>query len=228
MADQRERVVQDFFTDTGRSYDEVVNKFTLGQDRHWKKQITRLVPPSTRILDLGCGTGIMTEYLARAYPLAEIVGVDMTPDMLKTYRERLRGNPRITSILANAEKVKLDGEFDSIVSSYLAKYVDADALLSNVALSLRRGGVFIAHDFTYPANVLYRFLWSIYTDAMNLIGSATYPEWNKVFDQGLTRLIRETDWLNKFRSGLIDHGFREIEVKMLTFETAGIIWAKKS
>ncbi|KAF2720353.1 hypothetical protein K431DRAFT_304355 [Polychaeton citri CBS 116435] len=31
-----------------------------------------------RILDIGCGTGIITTWLARQYPDAEVVGVDIS------------------------------------------------------------------------------------------------------------------------------------------------------
>ncbi|NDM57986.1 methyltransferase domain-containing protein, partial [Klebsiella pneumoniae] len=36
-----------------------------------------------RIYDLGCGTGIATELLARRWPLAELHGVDSSVEMLE-------------------------------------------------------------------------------------------------------------------------------------------------
>ena len=38
---------------------------------------------SERIYDLGCGTGIATELLARRWPLAELYGVDSSVEMLE-------------------------------------------------------------------------------------------------------------------------------------------------
>ena len=142
----REGLVRSFFSGTGKSYDRVVRMFTLGLDDRWKDEIVRLVPDSRRILDLGCGTGILTERLAMTHPRAEIVGVDITPDYLAEYEERLRRKPWIHArpMLGNAETVSLEGEFDAVVSSYLIKYVDADLLLNNTTPHLRRGGAFIA------------------------------------------------------------------------------------
>ena len=230
MVSSREGLVRSFFSDTGKSYDKVVQTFTLGLDSYWKEEILKLVPQSSRILDLGCGTGILTEYLARQNPFAEIIGVDITEDYLAIYRERLKNYPWIHAqpILSNAETVLLEGEFDAVVSSYLAKYVEPELLLHNVAPHLRIGGVFIAHDFTLPINPVYQNAWAIYTWAMNHVGSIWYPEWHTVFDEGLSRLIRETRWMDKFQEALRGQGFEDVKSRQLSFQTAGIIWGKKA
>jgi ubiquinone/menaquinone biosynthesis C-methylase UbiE len=90
-AEGREHLVASFFKGTGSTYDLVVQVFTLGLDSSWKREILYRVPPSKRILDLGCGTGIVSQGLARRFPNAEIVGVDVTEDYLAIYEERLRG-----------------------------------------------------------------------------------------------------------------------------------------
>lgn len=42
-----------------------------------------------RIVDLGCGSGNSTELLAQRYPAAETLGIDTSPAMLDSARERL-------------------------------------------------------------------------------------------------------------------------------------------
>ncbi|MCB1637581.1 MAG: methyltransferase domain-containing protein, partial [Thiothrix sp.] len=42
-----------------------------------------------RVLDLGCGTGFVTEKLLSRYKKAEVIGLDMAPAMVA--RTRLRG-----------------------------------------------------------------------------------------------------------------------------------------
>jgi ubiquinone/menaquinone biosynthesis C-methylase UbiE len=225
----RESLVSSFFTGTGKSYDEVAKLFTLGLDNYWKAEIVKLVPDSERVLDLGCGTGILTEYLARRNPSSEVVGVDITPDYLAAYDERLRKKPWIHShsVLGNAETVALDGEFDVVASSYLAKYVDPDLLVSNVTPHLRKGGVFIAHDFILPTNQLYMASWLAYTWTMNRIGPAIFPEWYTAFKNGFD-LISKTRWVDTFKETLGKHGYDGIHGRRLSFETAGLVWATKS
>ena len=223
-------MVRSFFSGTGRSYDRVVNLFTLGLDSHWKAEIVKLVPDAERALDLACGTGILTERLAKKYHDLEIVGVDITPDYLAAYDERLRRKTwiRAHSILGNAETVALEGEFDVVVSSYLAKYVDLDLLMSNVTPHLRRGGTFIAHDFILPTNSIFKTSWLAYTWAMNRIGPVLFPEFHTVFDDGLTRLIRRTRWPYDLMNTLRKHGYEAIRYRRLSFQTAGLVWATRS
>jgi demethylmenaquinone methyltransferase / 2-methoxy-6-polyprenyl-1,4-benzoquinol methylase len=56
----------------------------------------------------------------------------------------------------NAEEVVLEGEFDCIASCYLAKYADLTRLASHAHDMLRRGGLFIMHELTYPTGSAHR------------------------------------------------------------------------
>ncbi len=49
-----------------------------------------LRPQPARILDLGCGTGVATLELARRYPLADVLALDIAPGMLTTAADAAR------------------------------------------------------------------------------------------------------------------------------------------
>ena len=229
LSTSREGLVSSFFSGTGSSYDRVAKLFTFGLDNYWKDEIVKLVPESERVLDLGCGTGILTEKLALKSPCSEIVGVDITPDYLAAYGERLRRKPWIHArpILGNAETVPLEGEFDVVASSYLAKYVDPDLLVSNVTPHLRKEGIFIAHDFISPTNRLYLASWLAYTSALNRVGPVLFPEWHNAFGNGFG-LIRRTRWVGTLMETLREHGYHGIGNRRLSFQTAGLVWATKA
>lgn len=64
------------------------------------------VPPPRRALDLGTGTGAAAFLLAERYPAAEIVGVDLAPEMVAAAEEKtppaLRGRVRFLEVDASA------------------------------------------------------------------------------------------------------------------------------
>lgn len=228
MENARAELVERFFTGTGRSYDLVVRLGTLGFDSYWKRRILAKVPPSRAILDLACGTGIVTLALARRNPQARVVGVDVTEDYLQIARQKARElGANVKFIHADAETVALEGTFDCITSSYIPKYVDANKLLENVTPALRPGGVIVLHDFLYPRHLLAQKIWHGYNRVLNFVGRRLFPEWQVVFDNNLTELIVRSNWLEEFAVAFRKHGYVNIEIERLTFGSAAIISAKK-
>jgi demethylmenaquinone methyltransferase/2-methoxy-6-polyprenyl-1,4-benzoquinol methylase len=230
MENTRAKLVERFFTGTGRSYDRVVRTCTLGLDSYWKRRLLARVPPSSQaILDLACGTGIVTLALAKRHPQARLVGVDVTEDYLQIARRKaqmLGGNAEF--IHANAETVQLSGMFDCITSSYIPKYVDAEVLLANITPHVQAGGVIVLHDFFYPPHPVARAIWHGYNHALNFLGRRLFPEWREVFDNNLTELIVRSNWLVEFSAALRAYGYANIEIERLTFGSAAIISAKKN
>jgi len=228
MTDTRAELVESFFIGTGHSYETVVRYGTFGIDAYWKRKIFAKVPPAQAILDLACGTGIVSFGLLKRNPNARLVGLDVTADYLQVARakaQRLGAN--IEFIHANAENVSLSGRFDCITSSYIPKYVDANKLLKNISPALRSGGKMVLHDFAYPRNAFTRTIWHGYNRALNFAGKRVFPEWQVVFDNNLTALIMRTNWVNEFATALPQHGYVDIEVEHLTFGSAAIISARK-
>jgi malonyl-CoA O-methyltransferase len=73
--------------------------------------------PPARILEIGCGTGTLTELLVRRFPGAEIHAVDIARPMIDVARKRLSGRCRIRWHEADARSFRPGGTFPLIVSS---------------------------------------------------------------------------------------------------------------
>ncbi|MGK7912365.1 MAG: class I SAM-dependent methyltransferase [Synechococcus sp.] len=69
--------------DAALTYDSIT-RYVMPPSEHWVRQglLNRVQTHPRRIVDLGCGTGSTTLMLAKAYPDAEVVGVDLSPHML--------------------------------------------------------------------------------------------------------------------------------------------------
>ncbi len=103
-----------------------------------------------RILDLGAGTGLLTERLLARWPRARLVLVDLSPDMLTRARERFAGTPaRVEIRAADYLRDPLGGPFDAVVSALSIHHLpDAGkrALFRRAWAALRPGGRFVDAD----------------------------------------------------------------------------------
>lgn len=222
-------LVRRFFTGTSSTYDLVVKLFTYGADLYWKRKLLAGVPPSQNILDLACGTGIVSFKLARAHAQARIIGVDVTEEYLRAAKAKMARNGALPVhfICARAEQVHLRASFDCILSSYIPKYVPAAELLENITPFLNRGGSLLLHDFALPTNRFYRALWEGHMRLMKWVGPMLFPQWNIVFRE-LAELVRTTRWIAEYEEALKRFGYTDIHVERLTAGSSAIISAVKA
>jgi demethylmenaquinone methyltransferase / 2-methoxy-6-polyprenyl-1,4-benzoquinol methylase len=227
--DARLALVERFFRGTGRSYDFMVNAATFGIDRLWKRRIVERIPAGARhILDLACGTGISTLAVARRFPGARIVGVELREEYLAIAREKLhRENVRNVELaLSRAEDYRSAEPFDCICSSYLAKYADLPRLTGNCAAMLAPGGVLLMHDFTFPPRPYLVAVWRAYFWALQRLGGPLFPSWREIY-RGLPGLIEETRWPSELQQALAENGFAEIRMEYLTAYGSAIVSARR-
>ncbi|HVL35797.1 MAG TPA: methyltransferase domain-containing protein [Burkholderiales bacterium] len=227
--DARLALVERFFRGTGESYDAVVAAATLGIDRRWKRRLVGMIPAhASRILDLACGTGISTAAIARRFPLARVVGVEVRDEYLALARRKMAalGLRNVELVLARAEDYRADAPFDCIASSYLAKYAELPRLVRGAHAMLREGGAFIAHDFTFPPGRARVALFRLYFFLLQRAGGALLPAWREIY-HGLPRLIEQTRWLPELQAALAREGFRDIRAEHLTLYGSAIVRATK-
>ena len=217
-------LVPQFFNDTSNSYDKIVNYTTFGKDSFWKHKMLEQLSNEKTVLDLACGTGILTKQIAEKLPHAEIVGVDITKNYLEKAKNKLIQYPNISFIIQDAEKLNLGKKFDCITASYLPKYCTATILIKNCVDHLNSGGKIVLHDFTYPQNKLFQKLWNFYFKLLNLAGFFI-PEWKQVFID-LPNLIRNTNWVREYEKAMNDCGLK-IHKQDLTCGSSTIIVGTK-
>jgi SAM-dependent methyltransferase len=102
--------------------------------------------PGERILDLGCGDGVLTAKIAAAG--ASVVGLDASDDMLA--KARALG---LEVREMHGERLEFDNEFGAIFSNAALHWMrDADAVVAGTYRALRPGGRFIG-EFGGHGNV---------------------------------------------------------------------------
>lgn len=132
-------------TRTRAYYDDFASSYEVGRDHGYHALVDELeasivIPflPGKRVLEVGCGTGLV---LARLAPhAASAVGVDLSPGMLARARDRgLEVHEGSATALPFG-----DHSFDVVCSfKVLAHVPDIEGALREVARVLRPGGVAI-------------------------------------------------------------------------------------
>ncbi|MCZ2803919.1 methyltransferase domain-containing protein [Modestobacter sp. VKM Ac-2983] len=90
-----------------------------------------------RVLDLGAGTGLLTDRLVAAGH--EVVAVDLSGEMLAQLRERL---PGVRVATGGAESIPLpDADVDAVVAGQAAHWFDVAPAAAELRRVLRPGGV---------------------------------------------------------------------------------------
>jgi trans-aconitate 2-methyltransferase len=96
------------------------------------------------VLDVGCGSGLVTEKLLDRLPDGRVIAVDASENMLLTAREHLRGR-RAAFVRADAAALPLVSAADAIFSTATFHWVlDHPALFRSLFQALKPGGRLVA------------------------------------------------------------------------------------
>jgi SAM-dependent methyltransferase len=97
------------------------------------------------VLEIGCGTGYFTRELAHSG--AQIVAIDVSPDLLEI-AEAQHSAPNVRYEIQNAYAMTyMDGTFDSVIGSSVLHHLEIKAALREIHRVLKLGGTIY---FTEP------------------------------------------------------------------------------
>ncbi len=217
-----------FGSGTGVHYDQIVDVTTDGHDRLWKTALLSRLEHPRRILDLACGTGILTFLLRERWPDAEIVGVDINDDYLDVARARARqrGDERISFRTGPVEEVELDGAFDAIVSCYLPKYVDLARVVPRLAERLAPGGIFAFQDFAYPPDPEVRRVWAVNFLRCKEWARENLPEAVRMMEI-LPGIVRRSRWFEDLVRVLEGLGFEDVRTETFDHAQAALVHGRR-
>ena len=108
----------------------------------------------TDFLELGCGNGLVSKYLARNYS-SSVIGIDVDPEQIELARKGTNNTPNIRFLEADATNLPLDdSSFDVVLSfgvfHHILNWQDA---LKEIKRVLRPGGYFVYADLVYPETI---------------------------------------------------------------------------
>jgi trans-aconitate methyltransferase len=127
----------------------------LYQDKHrfvWQygEDLLQLLNPQAGelILDLGCGTGQLTEKISQFG--AEVLGVDNSATMIEKARENY---PHLRFEVADARNLQIDQPLDAVFSNATLHWIkEPEAAIASIHQALKLGGRFVA-EFGGKGNI---------------------------------------------------------------------------
>jgi len=109
-----------------------------------KKILSEIPKFPLMVLDLGTGPGFLALEFAKKIPDAEVIGLDLSPDMIKYARDFVKNKEvkNLDFVLGDAQEIPFeDDHFDVVVSHGMVKCVsDVRRMFCEVYRVLSRGG----------------------------------------------------------------------------------------
>ena len=132
-SDKGKKITEEQFRESGKKDYE---KLVLNDD---------MIPKHSVIIDLGCGIGRLSEFMAKDF--RKVYGVDISGEMIKQGRVRLRNAPNIEFIESDGDNIPLlDNSIDVVFSYLVFQHIkDRDMVSNNFAevyRVLRSRGIF--------------------------------------------------------------------------------------
>ncbi|MEC5424570.1 class I SAM-dependent methyltransferase [Virgibacillus sp. C22-A2] len=183
------------------SYLECLAQLGVGGAHPGGLQLTKemleeeLIDESMSILDVGCGTGQTSAYIAKTYS-SYVTSLDNNEVMVDKAKKRFTsaGLP-IEVIKGNAEKLPFnDNHFDMVLSESVVSFTNASLTLQEIKRVLKPGGIMLAVEMVLNTSLAKEEI-----DSLNNF-------------YGFTQLLTEPEWDTCFQKA----GFKEISIKKYT------------
>jgi tRNA (cmo5U34)-methyltransferase len=139
---------EEHFHDRADAYEDLIIKIVPDARSFFGTVVSTVDHGGGSVLELGSGTGYVTEMVLRASPGASVTCIDMDPAMLAVARskEALRG---VSYLEGDFREVWPKGQFDLVLTSLCLHHLpdpDRAAVVRRIREALRPGGVFVNGD----------------------------------------------------------------------------------
>ena len=223
------------FTDVEKEYDALLRLLTLGMDWTWRRRMMSKIrfAEGARILDLACGTGLVTFALARLIGSEGlVVGLDPSMSMMSSAIRKKRStldSPSIEFIRATGEFMPFrDGVFQyETIGLALRNFGDKSAMFTEAHRTLRNSGWFLSVDFVLPDKSLIRKLYVFHIfNILPAIGQLVSSNWHRTLAY-LARSIQLSTPSEEICGMLGRHGFRRTFSEKMTMGVVALVGGLK-
>ena len=191
----------------------------------------RQLAPCQKALDVAVGTGDLAIEIIRQEKAAQVVGIDLSTEMMRIgaeKAEKLGLTGRITFEEGSALALPYpDGCFEAVTCAFgIRNFSDLDAGLAEMLRVLRTGGQLVILEFSYPQRPIFRGIYNFYFNRI-LPGIGKRVSKDAHAYSYLNRSVKEFIHGEQMVVKLKEIGFQEPHLKTLTNGISTIYIAKK-
>lgn len=230
----RPHEIAQMFSEIAHRYDRANHILSLNHDRAWRRELVRHAAPQPgeRLLDLCTGTGDVVIEFARACPDIQIVGLDLSEEMLRIARDKftqLGLNQRVQLVHGNALELPFaESSFEIATIAFgLRNLPDRAQGLREIYRVLSQGGRVFILEFSVPQSFLVRLAYLPYLRYIvpwvgGMLTGARAPY------QYLRDSILSFPDRAQILEELYEAGFRPVGYRDLTLGIATLYWGGKA
>lgn len=226
--------VEQMFDNIAPNYDRLNHILSLNIDRMWRRRVMRIVRRSkaSKIMDIATGTGDLAIAMAKRMERAEILGIDLSEEMLAVARskvKRLGLEQRITLLKGDAESLTMvaDGVMDvATVAFGVRNFENLEGGLAEIYRTLKAGGKLVVLEFSIPRNRLVRWVYAQYSHRLIPRIGALISKDREAYTY-LPESVDEFPSPERFTDMLLGVGFKEVRRRSQSFGIAHIYEAVK-
>jgi ubiquinone/menaquinone biosynthesis C-methylase UbiE len=191
MPDQHTQHIAAAYDKMAPEYDDFSQPFFHNCYTLYEKILLRLVNGRryNKVLDVGCGTGVQTVELAKFGE--QVVGLDISRELLKIAQDKCQHKPNVLLLEADATKIPFPDDYFDAVFSYgdvLSHIPDYKTALAEMARVCRPGGT-----VTFEADN--KWYWGLLHKPAELreafkSGGGHYRYWNFTYQNGHSNSLK--------------------------------------
>lgn len=178
------------------------NRGAEPQQRALRQSFLSRVPrrDGTRVLEVGCGTGIVARDLAALPGVVEVTGVDPSPAFIARARDAIGDDATLRFEVADGRALPFDGAaFDVVVfATTLCHVVDPRAALDEAFRVLVPGGTLMVFDGDY---------------ATTTVAASADDPLQACVTAALTRLVHDPWLIRRLRALVMAAGFSRLDME---------------
>ena len=211
--------VKDHFESEAKEFDRII----LTLIPHYATMVRALVEAipfercvPVRVLDLGCGTGMIAGQVLEAFPSAQVTCLDIAENMIASAQSRLVRYGTVKYLVADFRTFDFVDRYDVVVSSLALHHLvtdgDKQQFYRRIYESLNVSGVFYNADVVLASN---DFLQAVYMDA-----------WCAFMRQSISNDEIRNKWIPKYEQE--DHPAKLVDqlawMAQIGFVDVDVVW----